>query len=510
MAGATLLPVDAVVARSDAEAVRQALSRHGFAILRDALSRAETAALARCDELALACFGATDDQQMAMRCAGSVARRQTRQLEVCSKLPLAGIGLHTVSEEGERVRDQIHLVTDPAAMRLMRWPARTGRLGGLGKAVRHATHVLHGLCTELLDAVEPAAEGARRAQAELSGDPSVLDLFLYPNQHTRPANMRTHTDPGLLTVTQVSGTPGLQVLDAASGAWLDVEAVAEATDLVLLCGESLEQMTRGTYPAAPHRVRLAPAPRLSVVFELRCHRAATLPRPPAPPILSLHSAPFSGTSASPPIPGPPLDLARAGAAVQAPIGKGATAPAGKRRRSCGAPMDGEDGRFPAAPVEDARVLGPGCRERSPGSRRGVVVRPDTPNSAGDEDGAARQQPQPAEGAAVGLDYVRAFVDGRLARGSTAEDVLAEFGIPGSELSPSSGSQGRGAAGAGSRRGGAAALTPGALAEVVLRWVVSCRERSEAHEAFASAEYVTISPAFADCTGRYVEISWSES
>jgi isopenicillin N synthase-like dioxygenase len=249
MAGASKLPADAVVARSDAGAVRQALSRHGFVILRDALSRVESAALARCDELALACFSTKEDELIAMRCAGSAVRRQTRQLALCSELPLAGIGLHTVSEGGERVRDQVHLVTDPAAMRLMRWP-RTGRLGGLGDAVRRALHVLHDLCTGLLDAVEPAAEGARRAQAELSGDPSVLDLFLYPNEHTWPANMRTHTDPGLLTVTQVSDTPGLQVLDAATGAWLDVEAVAHAADLVLMCGESLQQMSRGATPRA--------------------------------------------------------------------------------------------------------------------------------------------------------------------------------------------------------------------------------------------------------------------
>jgi hypothetical protein len=507
MAGAAaLLPADAIVARSDAEAVRQALSRHGFAILRDALSHAETAALARCDALALACFAAGPHKQIAMRCAGSVARRQTRQLAACSELPLTGIGLHTVSEDGERIREQIHLVTDPAAMRLMRWPARSGRLGGLGDAVRRAMHVLHNLCTELLATIEPAAEGARRTQAELSGDPSVLDLFLYPNEHKRPANMRTHTDPGLLTVTRVSDTPGLQVLDAESGAWLDVEAMAGTGDLVLLCSESLQEMSRGAYPAAPHRVRCAPAPRLSVVFELRCHHAPPLPRPPAPPMLPLNSAPPSRTAASAPTHGSRMGLARAGAADMA--GRGASARATKRRRACNGATDGQARRAPA--MENPCVIPSGCGGRRRSGRGGAAVRAESPASAGDEDGAARGQPHPAESVCAGLDYVRAFVDARLARGSTAEEVMAEFGIRASELPTCGGGQGGEAAGEGSGGGGAAALTAGALAEVVLRWVVSCRARSEAHAAFESAEYVTIAPAFADCTGRYVEVSWSES
>jgi hypothetical protein len=149
--------------------------------------------------------------------------------------------------------------------------------------------------------------------------------------------------------------------------------------------------------------------------------------------------------------------------------------------------------------------------RSSNWRRGVAGRAEA-KSAGDEAGVTDRQQPPAECGIAGLDYVRDFVERRLARGSTAEEVLAEFGIPVSELPMCSGSQGGDATGAGhgSRSGCAAALTTGALAEVVLRWVVSCRERSEAQAAFASAEYVTITPAFADCTGRYVEVSWSES
>jgi len=423
-----------VVAWPDPIGLRRALSRHGFAILRGAVTPPNTAVLDRCDELALAFLAGEGRQRGGMRTSAGTAladeRPRTRQRVACSKLPLAGIGLHTVAEDGDRVREQIHVVTDPAAMRLVRWPA--GRHGGLHAAVREAAHLLHELCTELLCEVEPDAEGVRASQAAIDGDPSVLDLFLYPNERVDPAvNMRTHTDPGLLTATRVSATPGLQVLDAQSVTWVDAEAVAEAGDVILMNGESLELMTRGTYPAAPHRVRIAPSPRLSVVFELRLHEAVRLASrtPPA----ALLAAPASYTDPA--------------AGVQAE-GRDAR----RRRRESLASSAAPGVGSPAAEVE---------------------------------------------GGGEGLEYVRCFVAGRLVRGATAEGVLSEFGVPESEWPARP-----------IDLGGAAGLGCGALAEVVLRWVVRCRDREEAEAAFASAEYLTITPAFADCTGRFVEVSWS--
>ena len=88
--------------------------------------------------------------------------------------------------------------------------------------------------------------------------------------------MRTHTDPGLLTATAMSATPGLEVLDGESGEWVDAEVACAAGDVVLMCGEALEVMTRGRFRACAHRVRHAPTPRISVVFELRLHDAVPL------------------------------------------------------------------------------------------------------------------------------------------------------------------------------------------------------------------------------------------
>ena len=85
-------------------------------------------------------------------------------------------------------------------------------------------------------------------------------------------NMREHTDPGLLTLTLASRTPGLQVRDRLTDSWLDVEAQCDAdTDCIVLAGEALQFGTAGRYVAAPHCVRGAEAARLSTVFELRLH-----------------------------------------------------------------------------------------------------------------------------------------------------------------------------------------------------------------------------------------------
>jgi len=40
------------------------------------------------------------------------------------------------------------------------------------------------------------------------------------------------------------------------------------------------------------------------------------------------------------------------------------------------------------------------------------------------------------------------------------------------------------------------------------WVADCREREVVAEAFERAEYVEITPAFADCTGRFVQVGFA--
>ena len=294
-----------------------------------------------------------------------------------------------------------------------------------------------------------------------SGDTSVIDLFLYPNLEARALNMpnmRTHTDPGLLTITRASRTPGLQIMDTSSREWRDVEEATsgihaltnpttEATNptnvvanstheatslsaesLILFCGESLEVLSAGRYEATPHRVRHASSPRLSVVFELRLREATR------------------------------------------PVGGGRAAAA--THRHC---------------------------ERS---RRAAA------------DAAAADESEPEDEAARA--YMHSFVRARFTRGCTAQEVLGDFGVP-QDAWPSTPQllselelsmlllewvQ---------RRREEASLThthPHMLNPYMpfLTAIYSlCHVQEEAIEAFESAEYVELVPSFADCTGRFVDV-----
>ena len=199
------------------------------------------------------------------------------------RLPLDRVGVHVERERGQLVRVQLHLLTDDYAMRMVPWaeidtaPQRDTIQGSIAKA----TAAFHGLSTQLLTRLAGGkeVEVIRSGLASAHGDPSCLDINLYPNSSSNNHeeedsllnNMREHTDPGLLTLTLASRVPGLQVRDNLSGEWRDVEACCEAgTELIVLGCEALEFASEGKYRAATHRVARRPAtPRISTVFELR-------------------------------------------------------------------------------------------------------------------------------------------------------------------------------------------------------------------------------------------------
>lgn len=142
---------------------------------------------------------------------------------------------------------------------------------------RHTQHLSH-VCRMCVDAV---GRGVLRQCEDLEaehGDPSVVDIFQYFNvlREGRPeGNMGSHFDPGLLTLKPVSPVPGLDVLDAGSGRWIDLEAVATPMqDLLIFSGETLEALTEGEFKATSHRVHTEGHERLSIVYEMRSHHTA--------------------------------------------------------------------------------------------------------------------------------------------------------------------------------------------------------------------------------------------
>ena len=118
-------------------------------------------------------------------------------------------------------------------------------------------------------------------------DPSVLDAFWYPIPEgsetggSDERGMAAHTDPGVLTLTRASEVPGLEIWDQTArqsrcrsgrsggggasggggrGAWVPLEALAAADEVLVFAGEQLEAASKGRIRAARHRVVVQPAP----------------------------------------------------------------------------------------------------------------------------------------------------------------------------------------------------------------------------------------------------------
>ncbi|CAF9921429.1 MAG: hypothetical protein HETSPECPRED_004539 [Heterodermia speciosa] len=114
--------------------------------------------------------------------------------------------------------------------------------------------------------------------------PTLLRMFRYirPQEGEATINAERHKDIGLLSLV-IGHSPGLEVLDTATGLWKAIESeefVPEGAKIrsggltaTLLVGETMSLLTRGRYKAGVHRVLCAPdrehAYRFSIVYTLR-------------------------------------------------------------------------------------------------------------------------------------------------------------------------------------------------------------------------------------------------
>ena len=427
------LPILHAESAFEGDALAQSLATHGYCVLRGL----ESSDISGCDANFMTLFTAPASVKARLHCRrsqlGTTTRARARRLER-KRLPLAGIGFSVVTDKrGDTTREQLHLVTDASTLALVPWPR--GALCGLRGAAQCATAELHRLAVRLLATLDVGYEATRAAQAERLGDPSVLDAFLYPHRDGASLLMRSHADPGLLTLTLASDPPGLEILDRGTGRWTAVEALCACGDLIVLCGEALELVSGGRYRAAPHRVASAPRPRLSVVYELRLQE----PRPPAGASEGARSA-----------------AAATSAATTATAATAATATA-------------------AAAGAAATVAGAATGAAAAGA--GVTISDELDTS--DELEQARE-------------YVASFVAARRRAGASVAQVLGEFSVP-RDSWPSE----------------TEATSLAALATLVFCWTRACtdmaHEQAEATAALATADYVSITPSFADSTGRFVDI-----
>ena len=410
------------------------LATHGFCVLHD-LDESALRDLSTCDEQGRMLLSSSASTLMHVQCSTI----RTRRRAACESLPLTGLGVNTVCTGGHVQRRQLHVLADAAALDLVPWPS--GRQPGLRPAVEGATTALHSLARRLLTQLDGGTvlEAARAQQAAAHGDPSVLDVLMYPNQRADVVNMRGHTDPGLLTLTLGSQIPGLEVHDRASRRWVDVESMCTPAECVVLCGEALQVFSGGLYEAAPHRVRhAAGGARLSTVFELRLH-------------------------AVPPRVHPRAQSRQCG------------------REQCGR-EDGPDAVAQGAPPFGAEQAVEMAVKAA--AEEGVVEGVEEGMEEGAEEGVEEEEQRAAHA------YCVAFVDDRLARGSSPPAVLREFHVD-DQAWPNN----------------AESLSSYDLADIIMAWVATCRERAAVQAAFERATYVEVSPAFADCTGRYVDVEF---
>lgn len=114
--------------------------------------------------------------------------------------------------------------------------------------------------------------------------PTLLRMFRYlrPQEGGATINAERHKDIGLLSLV-IGHSPGLEVLDTATGLWKAIESEefvpgdakvrSGGLTATLLVGETMSLLTRGRYKAGVHRVLCAPdrenSYRFSIVYTLR-------------------------------------------------------------------------------------------------------------------------------------------------------------------------------------------------------------------------------------------------
>jgi len=126
--------------------------------------------------------------------------------------------------------------------------------------------------------------------------PTQLRMFRYdrPQGTESTVNAEPHKDLGLLSLV-IGHSPGLQVLDTTSNAWISIEndvalppgsrTRSGGLTATLLGGETLAFLTRGNYKAGVHRVVCDPVSvagdpfRFSIVYTLRPAVAPLFTRP---------------------------------------------------------------------------------------------------------------------------------------------------------------------------------------------------------------------------------------
>lgn len=131
------------------------------------------------------------------------------------------------------------------------------------KHIEQESNLDSGLLTEAV---------SKTAMPNTGNSTSLLRLFAYEPSEEAGMAADAHEDLGLLTIIPCSQIPALEVFSyKQDGKWINLEKTADAyaPHAVVLVGRTLQQMTKGQYPAALHRVIKSAEKRFSIVYQLR-------------------------------------------------------------------------------------------------------------------------------------------------------------------------------------------------------------------------------------------------
>jgi len=107
---------------------------------------------------------------------------------------------------------------------------------------------------------------------------NLLSVFRYFGTKQGTETCDIHKDMGIISFIPVADVPGLQIMDYQTVSWVDIECVAEKSEVVVIIGETLDRLSAAYYPASVHRVIASAAdkPRTSIVYKARGKSTAIL------------------------------------------------------------------------------------------------------------------------------------------------------------------------------------------------------------------------------------------
>eukprot|EP00027_Filamoeba_sp_ATCC50430_P013999 CAMPEP_0168570670 /NCGR_PEP_ID=MMETSP0413-20121227/16870_1 /TAXON_ID=136452 /ORGANISM="Filamoeba nolandi, Strain NC-AS-23-1" /LENGTH=257 /DNA_ID=CAMNT_0008603359 /DNA_START=145 /DNA_END=918 /DNA_ORIENTATION=+ len=168
------------------------------------------------------------------------------------------------------------------------WPP----IEGFQQTTREFYNTMNSIGAVILKCVALALKASPQALYDLMDPPTLptgqyssntIRMFNYFNKPNTDLPAKDHNDLGLLTIIPKSTIPGLEVLsmceDCVYG-WVNPEMKQQATDLVILAGETLSAACGGNFMAGIHRVvhneNYYGQSRISLPFLMKPYNEATL------------------------------------------------------------------------------------------------------------------------------------------------------------------------------------------------------------------------------------------